>query len=108
MLRLLHASRLTTAAAFIYLHETVLSLEGSMRLSKRLLVRRMERCADPNCRRATKLTVYGAAPLQKVVFVFSGFNERISFIFVAKNTRFFVRRTRSGGADRLGTARSGV
>ena len=68
----------------------------------------MERCADPNCRRATKLTVYGAAPLQKVVFVFSGFNERTSFIFVAKNARFFVRRTRSGGADRLGTARSGV
>ena len=29
-------------------------------------------------------------PLQKVAFVFSGFNERTSFIFVAKNTRFFV------------------
>jgi len=30
-----------------------------------------------------------AAPLQKVVFVFSGFNERTSFIFVAKDRHFF-------------------
>jgi ABC-type nitrate/sulfonate/bicarbonate transport system substrate-binding protein len=37
------------------------------------------------------LQVYpaGAAPLQKVVFVFSGFNERTSFVFVAKEMRFF-------------------
>jgi NitT/TauT family transport system substrate-binding protein len=30
-----------------------------------------------------------AAPLQKVVFVFAGFNERSGFIFVAKDMRFF-------------------
>lgn len=30
-----------------------------------------------------------ATPLQKVVFVFAGFNERTGFIFVAKNMRFF-------------------
>jgi NitT/TauT family transport system substrate-binding protein len=30
-----------------------------------------------------------AAPLQKVTFVFSGFNERTSFVFVAKDMRFF-------------------
>ncbi len=30
-----------------------------------------------------------ATPLQKIVFVFSGFNERTSFIFVAKDRRFF-------------------
>ena len=29
------------------------------------------------------------APLQKVTFVFSGFNERTSFVFVAKDMRFF-------------------
>ena len=33
--------------------------------------------------------VDAAAPLQKIVFVFSGFNERTSFIFVAKDMRFF-------------------
>ena len=33
--------------------------------------------------------VDAAAPLQRVVFVFSGFNERTSFIFVAKDRRFF-------------------
>jgi len=32
---------------------------------------------------------YAAAPLQKVVFVFAGFNERTGFIFVAKDRRFF-------------------
>lgn len=30
-----------------------------------------------------------ASPLQKIVFVFSGFNERTSFIFVAKDMGFF-------------------
>lgn len=30
-----------------------------------------------------------AAPLQKLTFVFSGFNERTSFIFVAKDRHFF-------------------
>ena len=30
-----------------------------------------------------------AAPLQKIVFVFAGFNERSGFIFVAKDRRFF-------------------
>jgi NitT/TauT family transport system substrate-binding protein len=30
-----------------------------------------------------------AMPLQKVVFVFSGFNERTSFVFVAKDKHFF-------------------
>jgi ABC-type nitrate/sulfonate/bicarbonate transport system substrate-binding protein len=35
------------------------------------------------------LAVYGATPLQKVVFVFAGFNERTGFIFVAKDMRFF-------------------
>ena len=30
-----------------------------------------------------------AAPPQKVVFVFAGFNERSGFIFVAKDLRFF-------------------
>ena len=30
-----------------------------------------------------------AAPLQKVVFVFAGFNERSGFIFAAKDMRFF-------------------
>jgi ABC-type nitrate/sulfonate/bicarbonate transport system substrate-binding protein len=29
------------------------------------------------------------APLQKVVFVFAGFNERTGFIFVAKDRKFF-------------------
>jgi ABC-type nitrate/sulfonate/bicarbonate transport system substrate-binding protein len=33
--------------------------------------------------------VDAAAPLQKIVFVFSGFNERTSFIFVAKDRHFF-------------------
>ena len=33
--------------------------------------------------------IYAAAPLQKVVFVFAGFNERTSFIFVAKDMHFF-------------------
>jgi ABC-type nitrate/sulfonate/bicarbonate transport system substrate-binding protein len=32
---------------------------------------------------------FAAASLQKVTFVFSGFNERTSFIFVAKDKRFF-------------------
>lgn len=32
---------------------------------------------------------HAAAPLQKVVFVFAGFNERSGFIFVAKDMRFF-------------------
>src|SRR5262245_18228954 len=30
-----------------------------------------------------------ATPLQKIVFVFAGFNERTGFIFVAKEMRFF-------------------
>ncbi|MGH7793814.1 MAG: ABC transporter substrate-binding protein [Candidatus Binatia bacterium] len=30
-----------------------------------------------------------ATPLQKVVFVFAGFNERTGFIFVAKDRKFF-------------------
>jgi len=30
-----------------------------------------------------------AAPLQKVVFVFAGFNERTGYVFVAKDMRFF-------------------
>src|SRR3989449_8284995 len=30
-----------------------------------------------------------AAPLQKIVFVFAGFNERSGYIFVAKDQRFF-------------------
>jgi ABC-type taurine transport system substrate-binding protein len=30
-----------------------------------------------------------AAPLQKVVFVFAGFNERTGFVFVAKDRKFF-------------------
>ena len=33
--------------------------------------------------------VDAATPLQKVTFVFAGFNERTSFIFVAKDMRFF-------------------
>ena len=33
--------------------------------------------------------VGAGTPLQKVVFVFSGFNERTSFIFVAKDRHFF-------------------
>jgi ABC-type nitrate/sulfonate/bicarbonate transport system substrate-binding protein len=33
--------------------------------------------------------VDAATPLQKIVFVFSGFNERTSFIFVAKDRHFF-------------------
>ena len=33
--------------------------------------------------------VEAAAPLQKIVFVFAGFNERSGFIFVAKDMRFF-------------------
>jgi ABC-type nitrate/sulfonate/bicarbonate transport system substrate-binding protein len=33
--------------------------------------------------------VKAAAPLQKIVFVFAGFNERSGFIFVAKDMRFF-------------------
>ncbi len=32
---------------------------------------------------------YSAAPLQKIVFVFAGFNERSGFIFVAKDMHFF-------------------
>lgn len=32
---------------------------------------------------------HAAAPLQKVVFVFAGFNERSGFIFVAKDMHFF-------------------
>jgi NitT/TauT family transport system substrate-binding protein len=32
---------------------------------------------------------YPAAPLQKIVFVFAGFNERSGFIFVAKDRHFF-------------------
>jgi ABC-type nitrate/sulfonate/bicarbonate transport system substrate-binding protein len=32
---------------------------------------------------------YAAAPLQKIVFVFAGFNERSGYIFVAKDMRFF-------------------
>jgi hypothetical protein len=35
-----------------------------------------------------------AAPLQKIVFVFSGFNERTSFIFVAKDRHFFEEQGR--------------
>ena len=34
-------------------------------------------------------TAEAAASLQKIVFVFSGFNERTSFIFVAKDRHFF-------------------
>jgi ABC-type nitrate/sulfonate/bicarbonate transport system substrate-binding protein len=34
-------------------------------------------------------TGYAAEPRQKVTFVFSGFNERTSFVFVAKDMRFF-------------------
>ena len=34
-------------------------------------------------------SVEAAAPLQKIVFVFAGFNERSGFIFVAKDMRFF-------------------
>jgi hypothetical protein len=30
-----------------------------------------------------------AATLQKIVFVFAGFNERSGFIFTAKDMRFF-------------------
>ena len=30
-----------------------------------------------------------AVPLQKIVFVFAGFNERTGYIFVAKDLRFF-------------------
>ena len=33
--------------------------------------------------------LHAAAPLQKIVFVFAGFNERSGFIFVAKDMRFF-------------------
>jgi ABC-type nitrate/sulfonate/bicarbonate transport system substrate-binding protein len=33
--------------------------------------------------------VEAATPLQKVVFVFAGFNERTGYIFVAKDMRFF-------------------
>ena len=33
--------------------------------------------------------IYAAAPLQKVLFVFSGFNERTSFLFVDKDRHFF-------------------
>ncbi|MGE5817379.1 MAG: ABC transporter substrate-binding protein [Deltaproteobacteria bacterium] len=33
--------------------------------------------------------VAAAAPLQKIVFVFAGFNERSGFIFVAKDLHFF-------------------
>jgi ABC-type nitrate/sulfonate/bicarbonate transport system substrate-binding protein len=32
---------------------------------------------------------HAAAPLQKVVFVFAGFNERTGYVFVAKDLRFF-------------------
>jgi NitT/TauT family transport system substrate-binding protein len=34
-------------------------------------------------------TGHAAVPAQKVTFVFSGFNERTSFVFVAKDMRFF-------------------
>ena len=34
-------------------------------------------------------TATAAAPLQKVVFVFAGFNERTGYVFVAKDMRFF-------------------
>ena len=34
-------------------------------------------------------TAHAAVPAQKVTFVFSGFNERTSFVFVAKDMRFF-------------------
>ena len=34
-------------------------------------------------------SVAAAAPLQKVVFVFAGFNERTGYVFVAKDMRFF-------------------
>jgi ABC-type nitrate/sulfonate/bicarbonate transport system substrate-binding protein len=34
-------------------------------------------------------TIEAAAPLQKIVFVFAGFNERSGFIFTAKDMRFF-------------------
>src|SRR5882724_12173526 len=33
--------------------------------------------------------IEAAAPLQKIVFVFAGFNERSGFIFTAKDMRFF-------------------
>ncbi len=33
--------------------------------------------------------LHAAAPLQKIVFVFAGFNERSGFIFVAKDMHFF-------------------
>ena len=36
-----------------------------------------------------QLCVGAATPLQKVVFVFAGFNERTGYIFVAKDLRFF-------------------
>jgi ABC-type nitrate/sulfonate/bicarbonate transport system substrate-binding protein len=35
------------------------------------------------------VTVLAATPLQKVVFVFAGFNERTGYVFVAKDMRFF-------------------
>src|SRR5262245_59796318 len=35
------------------------------------------------------LTAEAAAPLQEIVFVFAGFNERSGFIFVAKDRHFF-------------------
>ena len=34
-------------------------------------------------------TATAASPLQKVVFVFAGFNERTGYVFVAKDMRFF-------------------
>ncbi len=34
-------------------------------------------------------TASGAAPLQKIVFVFAGFNERSGYIFVAKDRHLF-------------------
>jgi type IV secretory pathway component VirB8 len=33
--------------------------------------------------------IEAAAPLQKIVFVFAGFNKRSGFIFTAKDMRFF-------------------
>src|SRR5580765_8112408 len=54
--------------------------------------RYLSRCAGAIAMAIALLHAYpvdAAAPLQKIVFVFSGFNERTSFIFVAKDRRFF-------------------
>ena len=48
--------------------------------------------------------VDAATPLQKVVFVFYGFNERTSFIFVAKDRHFFEEQ---GLAAQIVQARDG-